>query len=31
MVYLLREGTEAIECVLDHHLFGLFSRDQGLQ
>lgn len=31
MVYLLREGTETIECVLDQHLLGLFSRDQWLQ
>lgn len=31
MVYLLREGSGNVECILDKHEFGLFSRDQWLQ
>jgi SAM-dependent methyltransferase len=31
MVYLLRDGNGDIECVLDKHRLGLFSRDQWLQ
>ena len=31
MVYLLRQGSGQIECVLDKHICGLFSQDQWLR
>jgi SAM-dependent methyltransferase len=31
MVYLLREGAEQFECILDKHICGLFSQAQWLQ
>jgi ubiquinone/menaquinone biosynthesis C-methylase UbiE len=31
MVYLLREGADQLECVLDKHVCGLFSRAEWLQ
>ena len=31
MAYLLREGAGEVRCILDQHVFGLFSRNQWLQ
>lgn len=31
MVYLLREGVDQVRCVLDRHVFGLFSSDDWLR
>ena len=31
MVYMLREGSDPVRCVHDHHIFGLFGHDDWLR
>jgi len=31
MVYLLRDETDEVRCVVDHHVFGLFGQDEWLR